>query len=79
MGVRRCRHGARRLRGAPGVRRGFRVDDYSRGTCLHGQQCACGTGFVSHSSWDSRQAVAIKAWLIEPEPGLAEEIGGTVP
>jgi WD40 repeat protein len=30
--------------------------------------------FVSHSSRDSRQAVAVKAWLIEHEPGLAEEI-----
>ena len=30
--------------------------------------------FLSHSSRDSRQAVAVKAWLIEHEPGLAEEI-----
>jgi len=30
--------------------------------------------FLSHSSRDSRQAVAVKAWLIEQEPGLAEEI-----
>jgi hypothetical protein len=29
---------------------------------------------MSHSSRDSRQAVAVKAWLIEHEPGLAEEI-----
>jgi hypothetical protein len=30
--------------------------------------------FLSHSSRDSRQAVAVKKWLIEQEPGLAEEI-----
>ena len=30
--------------------------------------------FLSHSSRDNRQAVAVKAWLIEHEPGLAEEI-----
>src|SRR5262245_46739401 len=38
LGMRRCRHGDRRLRGAPGERRGFRVDDYSRGTSLHAQR-----------------------------------------
>ena len=30
--------------------------------------------FLSHSSRDDRQAVAVKAWLIEHEPGLADEI-----
>jgi hypothetical protein len=30
--------------------------------------------FLSHSSRDSRQAVAVKAWLVGQEPGLAEEI-----
>jgi hypothetical protein len=30
--------------------------------------------FVSHSSRDSRQAIAVKRWLVEAEPGLAEEI-----
>ncbi|MDH6247946.1 WD40 repeat protein, partial [Mycobacterium sp. OTB74] len=30
--------------------------------------------FLSHSSRDNRQAMAVKAWLIEHEPGLAEEI-----
>ena len=30
--------------------------------------------FLSHSRRDSRQAIAVKAWLIEQEPGLAEEI-----
>ena len=30
--------------------------------------------FLSHSSLDSREATAVKAWLIEHEPGLAEEI-----
>jgi hypothetical protein len=30
--------------------------------------------FLSHSSRDSRQTIAVKAWLIEQEPGLAEEI-----
>ena len=30
--------------------------------------------FLSHSSRDSRQAVAVKAWLVEQEPGLAGEI-----
>jgi len=30
--------------------------------------------FLSHSSRDSRQAIAVKAWLVEQEPGLAEEI-----
>ena len=30
--------------------------------------------FLSHSSRDSREAVAVKRWLIEQEPGLAEEI-----
>jgi hypothetical protein len=29
---------------------------------------------MSHSSRDSRQAMAVKVWLIEQEPGLAEEI-----
>ena len=30
--------------------------------------------FLSHSSFDSRQAVAVKQWLIEQEPGLVDEI-----
>ena len=30
--------------------------------------------FLSHSSRDSRQAIAVKAWLVEQEPGLIEEI-----
>jgi WD40 repeat protein len=30
--------------------------------------------FLSHSSRDNRQAMAVKKWLIEQEPGLAEEI-----
>ena len=30
--------------------------------------------FLSHSSRDNRTAVAVKAWLTEREPGLAEEI-----
>jgi hypothetical protein len=30
--------------------------------------------FLSHSSRDSRQAVAVKAWLIEQEPGLVDDI-----
>src|SRR4029077_14255018 len=30
--------------------------------------------FLSHSSRDNRHAVAVKAWLIEHEPGLVEEI-----
>jgi len=30
--------------------------------------------FLSHSSRDSRAAVAVKAWLVEQEPGLTEEI-----
>jgi hypothetical protein len=30
--------------------------------------------FLSHSSPDSRQAVAVKQWLIEQEPGLVDEI-----
>ena len=30
--------------------------------------------FLSHSSRDSRQAVAVKEWLIEQEPGLVDEI-----
>ena len=30
--------------------------------------------FFSHSSRDSRQAVAVQKWLIEQQPGLAEEI-----
>jgi hypothetical protein len=30
--------------------------------------------FLSHSSRDYRQAMAVKAWLIEHEPGLAEEV-----
>ena len=30
--------------------------------------------FLSHSRRDSRPAVAVKAWLIEQEPGLAEDI-----
>ncbi len=30
--------------------------------------------FLSHSSRDSRQAMAVKAWLVGQEPGLAEEI-----
>jgi hypothetical protein len=29
---------------------------------------------LSHSSRDSRQAIAVKAWLVEQEPGLVEEI-----
>src|SRR6478672_3909901 len=30
--------------------------------------------FLSHSRWDSREAMAVKAWLVEQEPGLAEDI-----
>src|SRR6476659_3710882 len=30
--------------------------------------------FLSHSGWESREAVAVKAWLVEQEPGLAEDI-----
>uniref|UniRef100_UPI000B40B039 nSTAND1 domain-containing NTPase n=1 Tax=Arthrobacter globiformis TaxID=1665 RepID=UPI000B40B039 len=30
--------------------------------------------FLSHSSKDSRQAVALKQWLVEQDPGFAEEI-----
>ena len=30
--------------------------------------------FLSHSRWDSREAMAVKAWLVEQEQGLAEEI-----
>ena len=30
--------------------------------------------FMSHSSRDSRQAMAVKAWLLEQEPGLVDEI-----
>jgi hypothetical protein len=30
--------------------------------------------FLSHSSRDNRQAIAVNAWLIEHVPGLAEEI-----
>jgi WD40 repeat protein len=30
--------------------------------------------FLSHSSRDSRQAAAVKQWLIEQEPGLVDEI-----
>jgi hypothetical protein len=30
--------------------------------------------FLSHSSRDSRQAIAVRAWLVEQEPGLADEI-----
>jgi WD40 repeat protein len=30
--------------------------------------------FLSHSSADSREAAALKAWLIEADPGLADEI-----
>ena len=30
--------------------------------------------FLSHSSRDSREAIAVKAWLVEQEPGLAEDV-----
>ena len=30
--------------------------------------------FLRHSSRDSRQAMAVKKWLTEQDPGLAEEI-----
>ena len=30
--------------------------------------------FLSHSSRDNRQAIALKQWLVEQEPALAEEI-----
>jgi WD40 repeat protein len=30
--------------------------------------------FLSHSSRDTRQAIAVKKWLVAQEPGLAEEI-----
>jgi hypothetical protein len=30
--------------------------------------------FLSHSSRDSRQAAAVKQWLIEQEPGLVDDI-----
>ena len=30
--------------------------------------------FLSHSSADNREAIALNAWLIEAEPGLAGEI-----
>ena len=37
-------------------------------------EVCCVAGFVSHSSRDNRQAKAVKAWLIEQEPGLTEEM-----
>src|ERR1700754_1108495 len=47
----------------------------------HGVANACADGgwsvsrvFLSHSSRDSRQAVAVKKWLTEQEPGLVDEI-----
>ena len=30
--------------------------------------------FLSHSRYDSRQAMAVKQWLVEQEPGLGDEI-----
>ena len=30
--------------------------------------------FVSHSRWNNRQAKAVKAWLIQHEPGLVDDI-----
>src|SRR5215475_12348014 len=30
--------------------------------------------FLSHSSADSREAAALKAWLVDADPGLADEI-----
>ena len=30
--------------------------------------------FLSHSSRNSRQAVAVKKWLVEQEPGLVDDI-----
>ena len=30
--------------------------------------------FLSHSGRDSRQAVAVKQWLTEQQPGLVDEI-----
>ena len=30
--------------------------------------------FLSHSGFDSRQAAAVKQWLIEQESGLVDEI-----
>ena len=30
--------------------------------------------FLSHSSRDTPQAIALKRWLIEQDPGLADEI-----
>jgi hypothetical protein len=35
---------------------------------------SCGAGVLSQSSRDSRQSIAVKAWPVEHEPGLAEEI-----
>ena len=39
-----------------------------------GRGCVVARVFLSHSSWDSREAIAVKAWLIEQEPGLADAI-----
>ena len=44
----------------PRARRGWRVS-----VCR---------GCFSHSSRDSRQAMAVQRWPVEQEPGLAEEI-----
>ena len=35
--------------------------------------------FLSHSSRDSRKAIAVKRWLVEHQPGLADEILGSDP
>src|SRR3954462_13472588 len=56
----------------------------SRGTDAQGRRIAsgrllCRSGpvsriFLSHSSRDSSEAVALKRWLVEQEPGLTDEI-----
>src|SRR6476659_69315 len=53
----------------------IRVVDYSRGNVsLRAKIAFVARVFLSHSSRDSRQAVAVKQWLIAQEPGLVDEI-----
>ena len=46
----------------------------ARDVCIRAKIALMERVFLSHSSRDSRQAEAVKKWLIEQELGLAEEI-----
>src|ERR1700741_2953634 len=72
--MRRVVSSRRRRRGTPVDRRGFGYPTTRARRLTRAHNSLMPRVFLSHSSRDSRSAMAVKAWLIEREPGRPEEI-----